>query len=98
MPTRQVQLIATLTTDSTPLSGKTITFQYKLSTSGTWNNGGSAQTDSNGNASVTLSLDAPNTYDFQASFAGDDQYESATAQLTGVTVKAKTTLTLKVVT
>jgi hypothetical protein len=97
MSTRQVRLTATLRDSANnPISGRQITFEYKLSTAATWTSAGSANTDNNGNASVTVSLSVPNTYDFRASFAGDNQYEEATATVTNQTIRARTSLTLNV--
>ena len=57
-------------------------------------NAGTATTDSTGTASVTVTVTTPGTYDFQASFAGDDQHEASTATVTSYTVKDKTSITL----
>jgi len=97
MPTRDVQLIATLTdSDGNPLSGKTINFYYRASGTTTWANAGSATTDANGRATVTVTLDVPGTYDFRAEFPGDDQYEPSSAEVTNQVIKAKTILSLQV--
>jgi hypothetical protein len=96
MPTRNVQLTATLVSDSTPVSGKTINFYYRVSGTTTWTSAGSATTDTNGNATVTVSLTVPQTYDFRAEFAGDADYEASYAEVDNYTVKAKTTLTLTI--
>jgi hypothetical protein len=94
---RQVQLVATLKDSSNnPLSGKTIDFQHKLSSSSTWTDDGTENTDTTGTATKTITLTTPNTYDFQASFNGDEQYEASSASITNYTVKDKTTLTLTV--
>jgi len=82
MPARQVQLIATLTSDTTPLAGETIAFAYKPAGSDTWIDAGTAVTDQNGEASVVITLDVPSTYDFMASYAGSDVYDSSSAELT----------------
>jgi len=94
---RQVQLVAKLTDSAgNPLSGKAIDFQHKLSTATTWTDDGTVNTDSTGTATKIITLDVPNTYDFQASFAGDSQYEASSASVTNYTVKDKTSLTLQV--
>lgn len=97
MGTRQVRLTAVLKdSDGKPISGKTISFSYRTSGATTWTNAGTATTGGDGSASVTVSLTVPGTYDFQASFAGDDQYEAATAIVTNYTVKSTTSITLTV--
>jgi len=97
MATRDVLVEATLTdSDGNPLEGKTINFYHKLSSETTYSSDGSATTDANGKASITLTLDVPNTYDFKAEFPGDENYESSSAELTNQTIKAKTTLSLTV--
>jgi hypothetical protein len=97
MGSRQVRLTAVLKDSaSNPLSGKTISFAYKQSTATTWTNAGTATTDSSGAASVTVTVATPGTYDFKASFAGDDQYEASDATITNYTVKDKTSITLTV--
>jgi len=94
---RQVQLVATLKDNSgNPISGKTIDFQHKLSTDTTWTDDGTATTDASGIATITITLAVPNTYDFQASFAGDTQYDASSATVTGYTIKSKTVLSLTV--
>ncbi|MEM3414855.1 MAG: Ig-like domain-containing protein [Thermoproteota archaeon] len=94
---RQVKLVAVLKDSSgNPVSGKAIAFLHKLSTDTTWTNDGTVNTDSTGTATMTITLTVPNTYDFQASFAGDSQYEASSASVTNYTVKDKTTLTLTV--
>lgn len=97
MATRQVRLTAVLKgSGGSPISGKTISFAYKTSGANTWTNAGTATTGQDGSASVVVSLTVPGTYDFQASFAGDDQYEAATATVTNYTVKSTTSITLTV--
>jgi hypothetical protein len=82
--------------DDNPLSGKTIAFKYRVSGATIWSDGGTAQTNTSGVASVTLSLSAPQTYDFRAEFAGDTDYESSYAELLNQKIKAKTTITLTI--
>ena len=94
MPTRNVQLTATLTSDGSPLSGKTISFKYRVSGTTTWTDAGTATTNANGNATVTVSLTVPQTYDFRAEFAGDTDYEASYAEVTNYKVKAKTAIAL----
>jgi hypothetical protein len=96
MPTRNVQLRATLLSDTTPVSGKTILFKYRVTGTTTWTDAGTGTTDANGNATVIVSLTVPQTYDFRAEFAGDDQYEASYAEVSSYTVKAKTTITLAI--
>lgn len=45
---------------------------------------------------MVVSLTVPGTYDFQAYFAGDNQYEGATAIVTNYTVKDKTSISLTI--
>lgn len=97
MGTRQVRLTAVLKdSDGNPISGKTISFAYRTSGATTWTNAGTATTGGDGSASVTVSLTVPGTYDFQASFAGDNQYEAATATVTNYTVKSTTSISLTI--
>ena len=99
MGSRQVRLTAVLKDSAgNPLSGKTISFAYKSSGASAWTDAGTATTDANGSASVTVTVATPGTYDFQASFAGDDQYEAATATVTSYAVKDKASITLTVTT
>jgi hypothetical protein len=94
---RSVVLQATLRDqDNNPVSGKTIAFKYRVSGASTWSDGGTAQTNTSGVASVTLNLSVPQTYDFRAEFAGDTDYESSYAELLNQKIKAKTTITLTV--
>jgi len=79
-----------------PISNKTISFAYKLSSATTWTNIGTATTDDYGMASVNVTVATPGTYDFQASFAGDSDYEPSTATVTGVKIKGCTVLTIAV--
>jgi tryptophanase len=97
MGSRSVRLTAVLRdTENNPIRGKTISFQYRLAGSSTWLNAGTATTDSNGVASIDITVSAPNKYDFKAYFAGDDQYESAEATVTNYTIKGKPYITLTV--
>ena len=82
--------------DNSPVSGKTIAFKYKVSGATTWSDGGTATTDANGTASVTLSLSVPQSYDFRAEFAGDADYEPSYAELLNQKIKAKTAITLTI--
>jgi len=96
MPT--VQLRATLTTDTTPLANKTITFYYRPS-GGTYTQLGNPKTtDSNGVAlSDTITLSA-GRYDFKAEFAGDDTYEPSTGEITNYQVgRYPTSITLQII-
>ena len=98
MGSRQVRLTAVLKDSAgNPLSGKSISFSYKQSEATTWTDAGSANTDTSGTASVTVTVTTPGTYDFKADFAGDSQYEAATATVTNYTVKDKTSITLTIV-
>lgn len=74
-----LKLTATLTTDSTPLSGKTINFYYSYDGS-TWTFIGSATTDTNGQASITHTTDRTTYY--KAEFPGDPEYEPSSATAT----------------
>jgi len=95
MGSRQVRLTAVLKdSGGNPLSGKTISFAYKQSTATAWTSAGTATTDTTGTAYVTVTVTAPGTYDFQASFAGDDLYDAYTATVNSYTVKDKTSITL----
>jgi hypothetical protein len=97
MGSRQVKLTAVLKDSANnPLANKPIVFEYKASTATTWTSAGTANTDNSGTASVTVTLTAPGTYDFRASFAGDDQYEATEATVTGYAVKDKPYITLTV--
>jgi len=96
MPNRSVLVEATLTTNGTPLEGKTITFKYRVVGDTTWTDAGTEITDANGVASMTLTLTAPQSYDFRVEFAGDDDYEPSFAEALNVKIKAKTALTIQV--
>jgi hypothetical protein len=79
-----------------PISNRTISFAYKLSSATTWTSIGTATTDDTGMASVNVTVTTPGTYDFQASFAGDSDYEPSSATATGIKVKGCTVLTITV--
>jgi len=99
MPTRTVQVTATLTdTDGNPLSGKPVNLYYRPSGETTWYDIGTNPhtTDSNGQVTDTIDLTVPGTYDFRAEFPGDDQYEASFAEQTNQTIKAKTQITLQI--
>ena len=96
MPTRIVRLEAILTSDTTPISGKTIAFKYRPSGAGTWIDAGTEITDTNGKASLSVPLTVPASYDFRVEFAGDADYEASYAEVTNYKVKAKTTISLTV--
>jgi len=99
MPTRNVQVVATLKdSDGNPLSGKSVNLYYRESGTATWNDFGTNPhtTDANGQASDTQALEVPKAYDFRAEFPGDDQYEASSDEKTNVTIKAYTTITLTV--
>lgn len=97
MATRQVRLTAVLKdSGGNPISGRKISFSYRTSGGATWTSAGAATTGGDGSASVTVSLTAPGTYDFQASFEGDAQYEPATATVANYTVKSATSITLTI--
>jgi len=74
-----LKLIATLTSDSTPLSDKTIYFYYSFDGS-TWTLIGSGTTDVNGQTFVTHTTDRTTYY--KAVFEGDPDYESSFATIT----------------
>jgi hypothetical protein len=97
MGSRDVRLTAVLRDSSgNPLSGRSISFEYKPSSSATWISVGSADTDASGAASVTVAVDVPGVYDFRASFAGDDEYDAAVAEVTNYVVRGRATITLTV--
>ena len=99
MATRDVQVTATLKdSDGNPLSGKPVNLYYRASGSTEWLDIGSNPhtTDANGNATDTISLDAPGDYDFRAEFPGDADYEASSAEQDNVHIKAKTTITLTI--
>jgi hypothetical protein len=97
MGSRQVRLVARLVDSSgNPLANRTISFAYRQSGNATWTDAGTANTDSTGAASVTVTVATPGTYDFKASFAGDSQYDASEISTTNYTVKEKTSITLTV--
>jgi hypothetical protein len=96
MSSRLVQVLATLTTDSTPLQGKTIQFRHKKSTDITWTDDGTDVTDENGQCTKDLQLAVPETYDFNIIFAGDSDYEPAEASELNHRVKATVSLGITV--
>ena len=99
MPTRTVQVVATLKDgDGNPLSGKSVNLYYRESGATEWTDIGTNPhtTDANGQATDTIDLTAPGTYDFRAEFPGDDQYEASSAELTNQTIKAGTQITLEI--
>lgn len=97
MPNRNVKLEATLLSDSTPLQGKTIEFFHRVTGETQWTSDGTSETNENGIASKTISLTVPETYDFKAYFAGDNDYEPSEAFALAYRVKAKTSLSISVV-
>ena len=99
MPTRSVQVTATLKDiDGGPLSGKSVNLYYRASGETTWSDIGTNPhtTDANGEATDTIDLSVPGTYDFRAEFPGDDQYEASSTELTNQAIKAKTQMTLEI--
>ena len=95
--TRKVTIQAVLKDNGgSPISNRTITFSYKPSSSTTWTSIGTATTDSNGTASVSVTVNTPGTYDFQASFSGDSEYEASSATASSIMVKGCTVLTISV--
>jgi len=97
MPTRNVIIEATLTdSEYTPLANKSITFKYKASGTTTWTDAGTATTNQYGDASKTVSLSVPGTYDFRVEFAGDANYEPSYAEALNQTIKAKTILQITI--
>jgi len=98
MPTRNVQVVATLKADGTPLSGKSVNLYYRQSGQTTWNDIGTNPhtTNANGQVTDTISLTVPGTYDFRAEFPGDADYEASYAELTNQTIKSKTTITIEI--
>jgi hypothetical protein len=71
-----LKLTATLTSNGTPLSGKTVNFYYSYDGE-EWVPIGSATTDANGQASVTHTTDKTTYY--KAEFPGDQEYEPSSA-------------------
>jgi hypothetical protein len=96
MPTRSVLLRATLITDITPLPNKTIRFYYLAEGATDWTLAGSATTNADGVAEVTVSLVVPANYQFKATFEGDYDYEPSEAVTDVIRIKAKTTISLVV--
>jgi hypothetical protein len=97
MGTRNVKMDVLLTDNANnPLSGKSITFKYKLSTATDWTTAGTQNTDTDGKASMTINLTVPNTYDFRAEFAGDTNYDASYDEELGLLVKSGTVLALTV--
>ena len=97
MPTRNVIINANLKdTDYTPLANKTISFKYRTSGTTTWTDAGTATTNQYGDASKTVSLTVPGTYDFRVEFAGDTNYEASYAEALNQTIKAKTILNITI--
>jgi len=74
-----LKLTAALTSDGTPLSGKTINFYYSYDGL-TWTSIGSQTTDANGQASVIHTTDRTTYY--RAVFLGDPDYEPSSATAT----------------
>jgi len=92
-PTRQVTLTATLTdSGGNPLASQALDFQYQLQGATAWVDIGTLQTNNSGQATTTVALPAPNTYNFQVIFAGTTSYPSATAQDLGVAILANVVL------
>jgi len=99
MPTRNVQVVATLKdSDGNPLSGKSVNLYYRTSGETTWTDIGTNPhtTGSDGQVTDTIALSVPGTYDFRAEFPGDADYEASSAELTNQTIKAKTTITIEI--
>ena len=78
---RNVKLLATLTAEGSPLSGKTIHYYHRVSGATEWTYDGTSVTDSEGKATKILTLDVPQTYDFKAEFQGDETYASSSDQV-----------------
>jgi hypothetical protein len=94
---RQVKLEAKLKDfTGNPLPGKPISFSHKLSSDSDWTDDGTATTDDMGVASVVITVNTPDMYDFQAVFTGDSKYEASVAILENQIIKEKTFLSLKV--
>lgn len=80
-------LTATLTSDGTPLAGKTITWARTAGTLST----GSGVADSSGQVSVTYiapTVETQTLVTVTASFAGDDQYQSSSGNSSGTITAA----------
>jgi hypothetical protein len=86
---RNVKLEALLTDRSgNPVAGRTITFKHKLSSEASWVTDGSRSTGSDGKASLTITVDTPNYYDFRADFAGNGTYGASYDVETGMYIPA----------
>jgi hypothetical protein len=86
---RNVKLEALLTDRSgNPVAGRTITFKHKLSSEASWVTDGSRSTGSDGKASLTITVDTPNYYDFRADFAGNGAYGASYDVETGMYIPA----------
>jgi len=99
MPTRTVQVVATLTdSDGNPLANKSVNLYYRPSGSTTWNDIGTNPhtTDTDGKVTDTVDVSVPGDYDFRAEFPGDTDYEASSTELTNQHIKAKTTITLEI--
>jgi hypothetical protein len=88
---RNVKLEAVLTDrNGSPVAGRTITFKHKLSSEASWVTDGSGSTGSDGKASLTITVDTPNYYDFRAEFAGNGTYDASYDVETGMYIPAPT--------
>jgi len=85
---RNVKLLATLTAEGSPLSGKTIHYYHRVSGATEWTYDGTSVTDSEGKATKILTLDVPQTYDFKAEFQGDETYASSSDQVSDESISA----------
>ena len=96
--TRNVQLQAVLKDPTgSPVPNETYAFAYKLSADAAFTPAGTAVTDATGKANVVVPLAVPNSYDAQASFAGDANYDASVGTVTGFRVKSGTTTALVLV-
>jgi hypothetical protein len=85
---RNVKLEAVLKdTGNNPVVDRTVTFKHKLSSEASWITDGSRSTGSDGKASLTITVDTPNHYDFRADFAGDDTYDASYDAKTGIYIQ-----------
>jgi len=85
---RNVKLEAVLKdTSNNPVVDRTVTFKHKLSSETSWITDGSRSTGSDGKASLTVMVDAPNYYDFRAEFAGNGMYDASYDVKSGIYIQ-----------
>jgi adhesin/invasin len=78
-----VNLTAILTDNSgNPIQNAPINFYYKLTSASSYTSAGSALTDTTGTASVQLMVQAPDSYNFEATFTGTSTFSPSQAVVT----------------